>query len=129
MSRQIYNWKRFWCPREAAFSLSDRGYLADPEAEWGPIYNPHVKPFEAIAETPCLILLGEPGIGKTRAIEVEWKAREAKAKHEEEDSLWFDLRSYSSEDRLVRSLFESEEFLTWKKGAHRLHIFLDSLDE
>ncbi len=129
MSKLIYNWKRFWCPREASFSLSDGGYLSDPEAQWGKFDNPTVKPFETIAETPCLILLGEPGIGKTSASKAEWQALEAKVKQEEEETLWFDLRSYSDEYRLVRNLFESEKFSVWTKGAHRLHLFLDSLDE
>lgn len=34
-----------------------------------------------------------------------------------------------SEDRLINKLFGSREFATWLEGNHRLHIFLDSLDE
>jgi predicted NACHT family NTPase len=30
---------------------------------------------------------------------------------------------------LIRDLFASEVFLAWTQGGHRLHIFLDSLDE
>ena len=26
-----YAWKRFWCPRDGAYSLADNGYLSDPE--------------------------------------------------------------------------------------------------
>ena len=105
MSRPIYNWKRFWCPRGATINLSDEGYLYDPDSQWGRIYNPEVKPFEARAETPCLALLGEPGIGKTHTIEAGREATETRIKQEGDDILWLDLRSYGSEDRLVRSLF------------------------
>ena len=129
MSDRIYNWKRFWCPRGATINLSDGGYLDDPDSQWGRIYNPEVKPFEAISETPCLALLGEPGIGKTRTIEAEREGAETRIKQEGDDILWLDLRSYGSEDRLVRNLFESEKFLAWIRGSHRLHVFLDSLDE
>ena len=66
MSKQIYKWKRFWCPRTAQINLGDRGYLVDPESEWGKHSNPDLVSFEAIADISCLVLLGEPGIGKSQ---------------------------------------------------------------
>ncbi len=129
MPSQIYNWKRFWCPRTGSINLSDGGYLYDPDSEWGHIYNPDVVPFESIAGFPCLALLGEPGIGKTQTIQAEWKAIEKKIEKEGGRTIWLDLRSYGSEDRLVRNLFESTTFISWAKGTHRIHLFLDSLDE
>jgi predicted NACHT family NTPase len=129
MSNLIYNWKRFWCPRGGSISLSFGGYLDDPESEWGRFSNPNAKPFGAIVDTPCLVLLGEPGMGKSQTIEAERKAVTVTVEQQGGAVLWLDLRSYRSEDRLVRSLFESEQFLTWVKGHHRLYIFLDSLDE
>lgn len=129
MSSQIHNWKRFWCPRGGGITLSDGGYLYDPDSKWGHIYNPDVVPFESIANVPCLALLGEPGIGKTHTMQAERKAIETKIEEEGGQTLWLDLRSYGSEGRLVRHLFESTTFVLWAKGNHRLHIFLDSLDE
>jgi len=129
MSSQSYNWKRFWCPTTGSFNLSDGGYLYDPDSEWGHIYNPDVVPFESIADAPCLALLGEPGIGKTHTMQTEQKAIDAKIKREGGRTFWLDLRSYGSEDRLVRNLFESPPFVSWAKGEHQLHVFLDSLDE
>ncbi len=129
MSNQIYNWKRFWCPRTSSFDLSDSGYLADPDSEWGHIYNPDAKSFESITTIPCLVLLGEPGIGKTRSIQTAQSEIYEKIKEADEQILCLDLRSYSSEDRLIRNLFEDATFLSWKKGKHRLYVFLDSLDE
>lgn len=129
MSTQVYDWKRFWCPRIGSINLSDGGYLYDPESEFGHIYNPDVVPFESLARVPCLALLGEPGIGKTHAMQAERKAIHTKIEKEGDQALWLDLRSYGSEDRLVRNLFESTTFACWAKGIHRLHVFLDSLDE
>ncbi len=40
-----------------------------------------------------------------------------------------DLRNFSSEDRLYRTLFENETFLQWAKGDYDLHLYIDSLDE
>ncbi|MBF2072932.1 MAG: hypothetical protein IGS50_04105 [Synechococcales cyanobacterium C42_A2020_086] len=124
MSKQTYNWKRFWCSRTARIDLSDRGYLVDPESEWGRHANPELVGLESIADVPCLVLLGEPGIGKSEAIK---KATEIKTYNQ--DPLVLDLHSYGNEDRLVKNLFESSQFRAWGEGNHALHIFLDSLDE
>jgi len=124
--KQNYNWKRFWCPRTDSFDLSDGGYLSDPDSEWG---NPHVKSFESITSIPCLVLLGEPGIGKTYAMQTAQKAVSAEIQEKGEQVLNFDLRSYGSEDRLVRELFGGKIFSDWIEAEYRLHVFLDSLDE
>jgi len=129
MSKQIYGWKRFWCPRSGSINLADGGYLPDPDEERGKAYNPDLVTFEAISHLPCLALLGEPGIGKTQALEVERSEIVGKIQEQGDQVLFLDLRSYGSEDRLVRSLFDSPEFKAWQAGTHRLHIFLDSFDE
>lgn len=129
MLNLIYNWKRFWCSRAGSFDLSDGGYLVDPDSKWGHLSNPDAKSFESITATPCLVLLGEPGIGKTYAIKTAQSAINDKIKEVDDQMLCFDLRSYGSEDRLVRDLFENPTFLSWISGKHRLHVFLDSLDE
>jgi predicted NACHT family NTPase len=110
-------------------SLTDGGYLDDPEAVWGRFSNPDVVPFEAIAKSPCLGLLGEPDMGKTRTMQAQREAIDRTVEEEGGQTLWLDLRSYGSEDRLIRNLFENQTFLSWVNGVHRLHVFLDSLDE
>ena len=129
MPRIEYDWKRFWCPREKFINLSDEGYLPNPNDKWDRHYNPHVVPFEAISETPCLALLGEPGIGKSHTLEATQKAVEAQVAEGDARVLGLNLRSYGSEDRLVRALFENETFRDWQNGDYRLYLFLDSLDE
>lgn len=110
-------------------SLADGGYLFDPESEWGHSYNPDLVTFAAIAKSPCLVLLGEPGIGKTYAIEAERNNLIKKIHQEGGQTFLMNLRSYRSDDRLVRDLFDSTHFNSWRNGTHHLHIFLDSLDE
>jgi predicted NACHT family NTPase len=127
MSEQIYDWKRFWCPRSGHINISDGGYLSDPESGWGH-HNTDLVSSEAIADIPCLALLGEPGIGKSQAME-DLKNYTEKAIDESHKILPLNLHSYSSEDRLIRNLFESTTFTDWRDGTHRLYIFLDSLDE
>lgn len=129
MPRKEYNWKRFWSPRGESINLSYDGYLPNPDDEWERHNNPHVVPFEAISETPCLVLLGEPGMGKSHTLESVQKAMEAQVAEGDAKLLGLNLRSYGSEDRLVRALFENEIFRDWQNGDYRLYLFLDSLDE
>jgi len=68
MSESTCNWKRFWCRREGRIILDDDGYLSDPDSGMGALFNPDVVPFEKMRSTPCLILLGEAGIGKSRTL-------------------------------------------------------------
>lgn len=129
MPTQIYKWKRFWCPREGKINLSDGGYLYDPDSYYGKIMNPNLVSFEAIADVPCLVLLGEPGIGKSIAIDTEKENIDNRIKEKGDQSIRLDLRSYSSEDRLINNIFKSQNFISWLEGNYKLHLFLDSLDE
>ncbi len=128
-SKPRYNWKRFWCVRGGTFDLSDNGYLTDPDAEYGSIFNPGLVSTETLQETACAVLLGEPGIGKSHCIEEMWENEGALSNEELWKPLWFDLRGYSSEDRLIRDIFASNTVQSWIAGTGYLHIFLDSLDE
>ena len=75
------------------------------------------------------MLLGEPGIGKTHALEAEQEAVDLKIGLEGNRTMRLDLRSYGDESRLIRDLFECEIVDSWAKGNHVLYLFLDSLDE
>jgi predicted NACHT family NTPase len=124
-----YAWRRFWCPRDAAFSFSDGGYLYDPESEYGRVVNPHVVTFGDICAVPCLALLGEPGIGKSTALQAEYDRLAHEVLAAGESLLRLDLKEYASDVRLIRDSFESDTFRAWLDGSHVLHLFFDSLDE
>src|SRR5262245_26863732 len=129
MPSKIYNWKRFWCAREGKLNLSDDGYLWDADSDSGCIYNPDVVPFESISKFPCLALLGEPGIGKSTAMQTQKKNIDALLSESGDTSLWKDLRAYQTDGRLAQGIFDAPVFQDWLNGKHRLHLFLDSLDE
>lgn len=105
--------------------LSDGGFLSDPESEYFKYIRSDVVPFESISDKPCLVLLGEPGIGKSTAMLSEY---ETITKHGNE-AILSNLNEYGNEKRLIDEIFESDEFTTWRKGDYTLNFFLDSLDE
>lgn len=93
------------------------------------VYNPDLVSLRDTMDTPCLVLLGEPGIGKSSTLQNEKGQLEHAIGLSGGRILWFDLRGYGSEDRLVRNLFENTIVRDWAEGTGRLYLFLDSLDE
>src|SRR5687767_2462345 len=67
--RTVHGWRRFWCLREESYSLGDAGFLIDPETEYGRHLQPNAIALNRLDEAPCLVLLGEPGIGKSTSVE------------------------------------------------------------
>lgn len=125
MAEVMYNWKRFWCSREGTLSLGDGGYLSDPDSEYAEYLNADVKAYSCIRSTPCLALLGEPGIGKSSAMEEI--VQDARA-----DGVPFihvNLREFGSEDRIISHIFESKAYRDWLVGDGVLELLRDSLDE
>ena len=129
MPKKTYPWKRFWSTREGRISLADGGYLSDPDSKWGRFYDQDVFAFSSIARIPCLILLGEPGIGKSHALKSEYDDLNTEDGEEPAEKLLIDLRCIGSDMLFCKKLVENDTFVGWKKGSHRLHLFLDSLDE
>ena len=127
--KKIFPWKRFWCSHEGSLRLDNSGYLTDPEGEYGKYSNPDVVSFERIKNTPCLILLGEPGIGKSQTIKDEVENIRKGLSEKDELILHIDLKEYGSEDSVKEAIFESEIWERFSSGKYRLHLFLDSLDE
>jgi hypothetical protein len=123
----MYNWKRFWCINTGNIRLDYGGFLEDPESEYG--HNPDVVPFNSISHIPCLVLLGEPGIGKTTAINQAFSELKTELETSEDDCLFFNLGDFDSNQDLLNGIFQSDKFIKWLNGNYKLHLFLDSLDE
>jgi predicted NACHT family NTPase len=111
--------------------LSDGGYFPDPDSEYARWLNPEATTFESIDHYPCLVLLGEPGIGKSTAMDAACQHQNDKVKEGRANAeiLILNLRSYRENESLINDLFESQIFKTWLSGSDRLVIFLDSYDE
>lgn len=122
----MYNWKRFWCPITGNIRFYG-GFLADPDH--GYLTNLDVVPFNKISHIPCLVLLGEAGIGKTTAAKQEYKQRLEQVRDSDDECLWFELGEYETDTRLCQEIFDNHTVQRWSKGSHQLYLFLDSLDE
>ncbi|MFM9966037.1 MAG: hypothetical protein ACKV2Q_33060 [Planctomycetaceae bacterium] len=121
--KKKYPWERFWCPDGASYSLGDRGYLSDPTGEHGPQVQPSAFHAEQVDEVPCVALLGDPGLGKTDALERFIELAKNKG-----EVIALNLRSYAQESRLCGDIF-GIDFETWRQSDRTLTLVLDSLDE
>jgi DNA polymerase III delta prime subunit len=119
-----YNWMRYWHPKGETIRLDGVGFPFDPG-----ILNKNLVTFDTIAHNQCLILFGEPGIGKSTVLQSEYEMAEQVAAAAGNASMLRDLGAYSTDAALVHDIFEDRKFLEWDQGSHTLELFLDSLDE
>lgn len=64
-------WQRYWNERGASYPLGDQGFLSDPEAPLLRGLTERMKSLQALSDRRVLVLLGEPGAGKSTAIDLE----------------------------------------------------------
>ena len=124
-----YQWKRFWCPRDGSLSLADRGYLYDPDSEHSGVVNPSLVSSTAFSDCQCLVMLGEPGIGKSTEFEIFVQQTKDSAAASGDAVICIDLKEYQTDSRLIAEAFETAEVREWESGNNILHLFFDSLDE
>lgn len=126
-----YPWKRYAYPVDKPPGLSDEGFLLDQDRPLFKVANPQLVSLQdpELDKIPCVILLGEPGAGKTDAFETCF--RESAARIESQGGLAISRRlgSYDTTDAINNDIFETQVFHRWKNGNQKLGLFLDSLDE
>ncbi|WP_394795088.1 NACHT domain-containing protein [Armatimonas sp.] len=90
---------------------------------------------ELLNHKPCLVLLGEPGMGKSQEMAGGFNAQ-TRLLHEDDGqklaSNWVhlvDLKTIRSYDRLKDRLLLAPEITDWKNSDYQLDLFIDSLDE
>ncbi|MEO5731526.1 MAG: hypothetical protein ABI134_07320 [Byssovorax sp.] len=115
-------WKRFWIPRATAPALGWDGYLVDPESDYGKVANAHARTLEDLEQTPCVALLGEPGIGKSYVVEAYRESVRAGSG----EVLAVDFRWHHD---LNQKVFATRAFTRWREDGSPLTLVLDSLDE
>ncbi|SPP64808.1 NACHT domain-containing protein [Nitrospira lenta] len=129
MSNIRFNWERFWHPRGSSLNLTDGGYLPDPHSQTGRFANPQILSLSKIHESKALVLLGDPGMGKSTVLADEELLLKSTPRDPTDRHLFINLRSYQTETRVIADTFDSPILKDWLTGTHTLHLFLDSLDE
>ncbi len=122
-------WARYWAPADEAPLLED-GFLIPPgRPRYGsPQQSAVLKLLAELEAVPCLVLLGSPGLGKSRELAKERNRLTALAPDANRQVLHVDLKTYGRES-FCEAVFASDAFLGWLRGDHVLTLLLDSLDE
>lgn len=121
---------RYWCLRDAGISLDDEGFLSDPAGSWGRAVNPRVVTLDAVCDPRCVVIIGEPGVGKSDTVRRHAPLLADMPTMAAMPVVSLDLAEYGTEDRLATALFAHPDVVAWRAAATGdLCVVLDSLDE
>ncbi len=124
-----YDIQRFWCPTDGTIGLDQRGYLKDPLTYTVWEGQPDSVPFDRIQDVPVLVLLGEPGMGKSQWFKDAQSSMTNTIHEKGHTSLWIDLNRFETATEAVNAVFGHAVFREWAHRQYCLHLFLDSFDE
>lgn len=115
-----YPWPRFWT--RPGDNIDD-GFFADASSILGE--GGDAAQLSELLNDPCIVLLGEPGLGKTHAIDdaVAELRRSGNRVHE------VALGAYEDGESLIGAIVDSVAWRTWRASDDVLFLFLDALDE
>ena len=120
-----YDWERWWIPTCVTPQLDVWGMFHDPAGTVGKYLNSEATRLAALDDVPCLLLLGEPGMGKTT--ELGREATRLEAQHIQVVDV--ELGSHSSWPSLEGELTLRTEAALSNAGDGRVVLVLDGLDE
>jgi hypothetical protein len=126
---KIYAWRRFWVRADTELLLEDDAYLPDPERDFSRFMNQGVGTLAEACDDPCSILLGEPGIGKSKSLEADFdKLVHIWAAAGDAGAL-IDIGAAASLTDLRTVLLANDNVRRWRDSGGIFHLCLDSLDE
>lgn len=120
MSRRRFSWPRYWTDRATGpddGSVDTRWWLSDRAGGTLQLRD--------LLDDPCVVLLGEPGLGKSQAL----KNAAAEIRSGGLTSQLVDLGAYDDGASLVAATFDARVWHEWRASDGVLFLFLDSLDE
>ncbi len=129
MSSLNFPWVRYWYAQNQAPYFYD-GLLYVYDSEYKLVDKNHNSnqfvELHTLLHIPCLILLGEPGMGKTSALQESFRRLNENG---EDLYILHNLADLETADELTETVFEDEKLVAWQQDNSILHLFLDSLDE
>lgn len=123
------DWTRYWAPLGQTVHEEGDGFVVGPETDQLIQPNDHFREFEDFHGSPLLVVVGDPGLGKSYEVKASAERLKAILTGGRDEVLFVDMKRTTDESRLRQLIFGSEEFTQWIESDHVLHIFLDSLDE
>jgi hypothetical protein len=99
------------------------GFIVAP-GSWPPAQNPEVTTIDSIADLRAVVVLGEPGIGKSTVL----RGLYDHARSTNPRAVWIDLGGFGSEQLLSDHVFAHA---VWSTDADEcdVEVYLDALDE
>jgi hypothetical protein len=123
--RTLYDWERFWVSADRRIEIDSDAFFPDPRSEHGWLRpSMEANTLEELKDEPCLILLGEPGLGKSQAVEDAVAAASSNSLTER-----INLAAYPDASSIRSKLIEGTAWREWIEQGRPLHLYLDSFDE
>ena len=118
-------WMRYWLPRGTEPQTDASGFLSEPDYKGEGMRHPvriansEARTYAELAATPCLVLLGEPGAGKSTEL----------AHADESGAVRVDLGEVASEYGFIETLVRQPALAAWKANGKQLTLLVDAYDE
>ena len=128
MERPWISWKRWWTPLGGPIHLEQAGgFLTDPLSEFARFYPLNVFQLDDLLQRHCLVLCGEPGMGKTAELD-ELEKRSATLA-DTPKILRVNFRSCLDGADFHKKVFQSADWKAWQRSDNQLRLIIDGVDE
>lgn len=125
------SWRRFWEPVGDSQSNDVRpeAFLEDPEGYLAKHRPSQLKATDALLTHRCLVLCGEPGMGKSQTLE-QYRSAITLLAGGAAFVFWRSFhRDLLGGEHLLRQLKESTQWKAWLEHAKEITIVVDAMDE
>jgi hypothetical protein len=128
VERPWISWSRWWTPLGGPIHLEQMGgFLTDPQSEFARFYPLNVFQLDDLLQRHCLVLCGEPGMGKTA--ELDELEKRSPALPNVVKVLRVNFRSCLDAADFHKKVFQSADWKLWQKSPHHLRLIVDGVDE
>jgi hypothetical protein len=103
------------------------GFLDDPDSKWSRNHQV-ARHLDTLIGQNCLVLSGEPGLGKSVALEQAFPNIDY-AGGGDATTIWIRFRDVPDSSVFTRRVFDSARWKSWLAGDHTISLVLDGLDE